>query len=236
MLQAARVFHPAGHFMDIITLYRGAVLHTYFYIEGRGWTSIKPFELATNLDAQEKGIWTEIQVDADRRLLEPTQEYLINHGLIGSSPSDARIYERYPSGVTIKQVYDLTDIGTDYGYFDGLDSPYNNPGPKSEFVSIYKRHPLYAPFNPRPTSGTSMSSVNLNVQMMTYLVTLIDKKGFPKLWQMLYSKERRSYPHVIGGVQRIADAPPWIVGVHKESGTLPDAKTGLATGDMAGGD
>lgn len=110
-------------------------------------------------------------------LFNVTDQYaktLIYHVGIGISPSWwIRCYPRYPSGSRLGEIpsFNAISLGSDYGYFTGEDSPYEEPTDAMEFVFPFG---ITADFGFANKDTDEVHQPVLNVQMRKYHVEILD--------------------------------------------------------------
>lgn len=213
-------FEKPGHTIAVLTNYENKIVKDFFYIDCLERTKRKPYSLGTAIVAgsTDGTGWIEPAATQERYLMEPESENIIVHAFIGVSPADARIYTAYESNTIVRNIRGLVTIGSDYGYFTGEDCPYNNPGKASEVIVLKNAHPAYAGFNPRPTGGDTMD-IDISIEMARYQVLHINQlakkdSDYAELLREFQTGKRKSTPFMLGGVNKVLDAPAWLAATH----------------------
>mgnify|MGYP001601983963 FL=1 len=201
-------FHNVG---DIIALkmLEGSTVHLYpFRIEAvetpnnRAEFSIGS---ATALATAGTG-WNTIQDASNRFILEPEFAEVIYQGFYGITPSIARVYRQYPSGVDRGSLVGTRNPGVDpIGYISGDMSPGLWPSPITEFYSIRGQHPAFYGYHPyaRPSSIT----VRMNFYITMYGVSSCGD-------QMSEAEILKVAKKIISlGGRTLMTAPGWIRGL-----------------------
>ena len=200
-------FHNVG---DIIALkmLEGSTVHLYpFRIEAVEYPNNRAeFSIgaATALASAGTG-WNTIQDASNRFILEPEFAEVIYQGYYGITPSIARVYRQYPSGVDRGSLVGTRNPGVDpIGYISGDMSPGLWPSPITEFYSVRGQHPAFYGYHPyaRPASIT----VRMNFYITMYGVSCLDMTDA----EILASAKRII---TLGG-RTLMQAPGWVREAH----------------------
>lgn len=116
--------------------------------------------------------WNTIQDASNRYILEPEFAEVLYQGFYGITPSYARVYRQYPSGVDRGNLVGTRNPGVDpIGYISGDMSPGLWPSPITEFYSVRGQHPAFYGYHPyaRPSSIT----VRINFYIAMYGITCV---------------------------------------------------------------
>ena len=168
-------FHDIGHIIALKMLEGSAVKLYPFRIEAVEYPNNRAeFSIgaATALAAAGTG-WNTIQDASNRFILEPEFAEVIYQGFYGITPSYARVYRQYPSGVDRGSLVGTRNPGVDpIGYISGDMSPGLWPSPITEFYSVRGQHPAFYGYHPyaRPSSIT----IRMNFYITVYGVSCIE--------------------------------------------------------------
>lgn len=195
--------HEVG---DIVALKmrRGSdVVLAYFKID----TVERPNDLrdkslgsATGLAAAGTG-WSEVEDSDGDEILEPEDEEILNQVFYGISPSYARVYRQFPSGVDRGSLLGTRVVGTDaIGFIDGVMSPYLYPSAVSEFHNIMGIRPAFYGYH--PYAEPSSITVYTNWFVATYGVTSLG--GTPT------ELEKAAARVITMGGRTLLQAPQWL--------------------------
>ena len=148
--------------------------------------------------------WNTIQDASNRFILEPEFAEVIYQCFYGITPSYARVYRQYPSGVDRGSLVGTRNPGVDpIGYISGDMSPGLWPSPITEFYSIRGQHPAFYGYHPyaRPSSIT----IRMNFYIAMYGVSCIEMSEAEIL-----AKAKKIIS--LGG-RTLMTAPGWIRGL-----------------------
>jgi len=110
--------------------------------------------------------WNTIQDSSNRYILEPEYTGVIYQVFYGISPSYARVYRQYPSGVDRGSLTGTRNPGADpIGYVSGDQSPLLQPSPTTELFTVRGQHPAYYGYHPYARPATA------NIKMTFYIVS-----------------------------------------------------------------
>ena len=202
-LDVAKRFLGPGQIGTFPVKVGDVVKDVYFRVQRRKFSCATNFSMGSITAASDTGSgWKEIK-DGDIYVLSPNMERLIYHGFIGINPSDAWLYEQYPSGTYTRKVRGLASIGEEYGYVTGWQSPYLDPSELTEFMTIYDLAPpvynMYSPHN--DITGY------LNFYFMKYWSKFIDD---PAVVDASEKRTMEAVPVVLGDVEDPLTAPNWL--------------------------
>jgi len=160
---------------------------------------------ATALAAAGTG-WNTIQDSSNRFILEPEFAEVIYQGYYGITPSIARVYRQYPSGVDRGSLVGTRNPGVDpIGYISGDMSPGLWPSPITEFYAVRGQHPAFYGYHPyaRPASIT----VRLNFYINVYGVTCVPGMSYNEI-------EQQARNIITLGGRTLMQAPGWMRGLN----------------------
>lgn len=146
--------------------------------------------------------WDTIQDSSNRYILEPEYSGIVYQIFYGITPSYARLYRQYPSGVDRGSLVGTRNPGVDpIGYVSGDMSPLLSPSPITEFFTVRGQHPAFYGYHPyaRPSSVT----IRMTFYIVSYGVSGI--KGADPSWVM--GQARRV---ITMGGRTLMQAPGWL--------------------------
>ena len=210
-------FHNVGDVVALKMLEGSAVKLYPFRIEAQEFPNNRSeFSIgaATALAAAGTG-WNTIQDASNRFILEPEFAEVIYQGFYGITPSIARVYRQYPSGVDRGSLVGTRNPGVDpIGYINGDMSPGLWPSPITEFYTVRGQHPAFYGYHPyaRPATIT----VRLNFYITMYGVTCVPNMTDAEILRV--AKKIIS----VGG-RTLMQAPGWMRGL----GGVAEAPNGI---------
>jgi len=93
--------------------------------------------------------WVRPQDSSNRYILEAPETTLVNHFFTGVFPTRAEIYLQYPLDRDKNTLLGTRTVGSGIGIFaDGKRSPYYEPSPRTELVSIKDIGPAFCAYSP----------------------------------------------------------------------------------------
>ena len=208
LIRTRELFVQPGHNFGILTRIGTVYRKAFFRVIALEETKISNFSLGSITSGGNASTWTAIENANGDKLTVPESQDIINHCFVGVTPGSVRVYSQYPRGNIIKQVLGQVEpsdsTARNYGWFDGLESPYRQPQKISEFVTLFEvESPYYNCYNPMSSTET----VLLNFVMGKYLVEFIDDV---ELIKDLVSSKRRTTYLSFGGIERGIGAPSWL--------------------------
>ena len=112
--------------------------------------------------------WRTIQDSSNRYLLEPENNGVLHQVYYGITPSYARVYRQYPSGVDRGSLVGTRNPGVDaVGYIDGVLSPYRYPSAITETHIVRGQRPAFYGYH--PYGAPASITVRMNFYIITYL-------------------------------------------------------------------
>ena len=197
-------FHNIGDIIALKMLEGSAVKLYPFRIEAQEYPNNRAeFSIgaATALAAAGTG-WNTIQDASNRFILEPEFAEVIYQGFYGITPSIARVYRQYPSGVDRGSLVGTRNPGVDpIGYISGDLSPGLWPSPITEFYAVRGQHPAFYGYHPyaRPATIT----VRLN-----FYITVYGVKCIPDMTDAQILQEAKKI--ITLGGRTLMQAPGWV--------------------------
>jgi len=125
----------------------------------------------------------------------PTNLQLL-HGAIGVKPNRIRVYPRYPQSEAFMGKWPSlqppqTQNGDPFAYFDGVDSPFEEPTDYRELVIIPRLHLSFVFYNPGEDSPTQPL---LNLRFCLYNIQQFNPAGSPYERALIGRIARRDTP------------------------------------------
>lgn len=200
-------FHDVGHIIALKML-EGSTVKLYpFRIEVVEYPNNRAeFSIGSAAALATAGTgWNTIQDASNRFILEPEFSEVIYQGFYGITPSYARVYRQYPSGVDRGSLVGTRNPGVDpIGYISGDMSPGLWPSPITEFYSVRGQHPAFYGYHPyaRPSSIT----VRLNFYITVYGVSCVE--GMSSADILL-----KAHKIITMGGRILMQAPGWMRGL-----------------------
>ena len=201
-------FHNVGEIVALKML-EGSTVHLYpFRIEAVEYPNNRAeFSIGAASALASAGTgWNTIQDASNRFILEPEFAEVIYQGFYGITPSIARVYRQYPSGVDRGSLVGTRNPGVDpIGYISGDMSPGLWPSPITEFYSIRGQHPAFYGYH--PYASPSSITVRMNFYITMY--------GFSSCGdQMSEAEILKVAKNIISlGGRTLMTAPGWIRGL-----------------------
>lgn len=182
---------------------------------GTEYTEVKPWTLLNDegnrdvIPAETAGINNQNITDSnDNRILEPNDEdrNTIHQVFYGIHPSRMQVFSLFgrDRNVALEDFDEPGEVGV---YFNGFDSPYDNPDPKTEMMYVNSIAPFrLQPYN--PMSEPAEARLSLHVNKIRY-ITVTDKM----LMKAMLQGQQRAKLEMAGlGVQDAdqVGVPSWL--------------------------
>jgi hypothetical protein len=155
-----------------------------------------------------------------RNYLEPQKEGVIYQFFFGVSPSTARVFYSFPlrtdrgSITTDREVPSST---ADVGYFDGFDSPYENPSSETEMWSVKDKVPFFNLNNPGINAKPQTINLNFYLNMYSYYPITNTQTA-----RDIIEGKRKAHIYTMGDPEDPASAPSWLLRRFKQYMLKPE--------------
>ena len=200
-------FHNVGDLIALKMLEGSKVKLYPFRIESLEYPNNRPeFSIgsATALATAGTG-WNTIQDASSRYILEPEFAEVLYQGFYGITPSYARVYRQYPSGVDRGNLVGTRNPGVDpIGFISGDMSPGLWPSPITEFYSVRGQHPAFYGYHPYARPGTVTIRMNFYISM--YGITCVAGMTGEQILQ-------KAKKIITLGGRTLMQAPGWMRGL-----------------------
>jgi len=135
------------------------------YVEVKPWVLENEDENRDVVGAGEAGVNTQNIVDTNNnKILEPNDEdrNIVHQVFYGVEPSRMQVFSLFGRDRN-KALENYDEPGEPGVFFDGFDSPYNHPDPKTEVFYVNSMAPLrFQPYNPMDEPAEARLSFHVN--------------------------------------------------------------------------
>jgi hypothetical protein len=163
-------------FMDEGSLFGLKFREGYVFFEVTGWeqTKFDPFDQVGTVNSQSSSGFQRLDDSSgDDVLFTQKGEMTVIHAAIGMEPAFIRRYTNYPEGENRLRVLPnlgIPNSGDNYGYVDGVDSPYNQPTDAEELMIPPGTHLDFNFYNP----DNRTREPTLSIVMRLYDIRVLD--------------------------------------------------------------
>lgn len=179
---------------------------TFQILRKQQLTVYKPYQFTSGVAvaaANTASGWETPTDAAGRRHLEPQEEETIYQFFTGLSPSFAKIYLQYTQRVDRMSLITPRTVPGVIGFWDGFNTLYEDPDPKTELWTLYQLYPYFNVEN--PDSAATIIQTSFWVTPFTYKV-IKDKTRALKFLR----KELPATIRTMGDGYRAIKAPAWL--------------------------
>jgi len=182
-------------------------------------TVFKPFNFDSNVAIQVNATsgW-EAPADAlGRFYLEPQSEEYIYQFFTGITPSQAKMYLDYEQRDDRMNLITPRLVPGQVGFWDGEQSPYNDPGPLTELWTVKNIYPYFNVENPGITNEGTVISASFWISIFTYQV--VEDKN--KILSFLRG-DKRCTIRTMGDGSKPIKAPAWLLREYRAFMVCPE--------------
>jgi len=208
MIEIYNYFLKPGQMLAVQMIENQSRKHYYFRILGVEETPY-PYSFGA-ISAGSSSGWKRPQDAQTRYFLEAAEESVAIHHFTGVSPTRAEIYLQYPLDKDRNSLVGSRTVGSGIGIFaEGKNSPYRDPSPRTELLSLKDIGPAFNAYTP------VAATVRVFFWAVCYRITppitaVMDRISKPEE-QMLDEERRRARVLPIFG-KTPTEAPSWLQG------------------------